>query len=158
MKKEEKLRATDSNPHLAIRIPHEEHEEKTNGRIRIPYTAIQIPISGVLINKARRFESSRYGFESLDKNKSRRLKVRRERFESSSYGFESLLAQNSNLTQAIRIPYTAIRIPHGAEFKSGSGDSNPLNSDSNPWFCRSIKCATCNSSYPIFKSNLSHNG
>ena len=33
-----------------------------------------------------------------------------KRFESSSYGFESLLAQNSNLTQAIRIPYTTIRI------------------------------------------------
>ena len=108
MKKEEKLRATDSNPHLAIRIPHEEHEEKTNERIRIPYTEIRIPISGVLMNKAWRFESSRYGFESLDKNKSKRLKVRRERFESSSYGFESLLAQNSNLTQAIRIPYTTI--------------------------------------------------
>ena len=38
-----------------------------------------------------------------------------ERFESSSYGFESLLVQNSNLTQAIRIPYTTIRIPNSAE-------------------------------------------
>ena len=38
-----------------------------------------------------------------------------ERFESSSYGFESLLAQNSNLAQAIWIPYTAIRIPDSAE-------------------------------------------
>ena len=38
-----------------------------------------------------------------------------ERFESSSYEFESLLAQNSNLAQAIRIPYTAIRIPDFAE-------------------------------------------
>ena len=132
MKKEEKLRATDSNPHLAIRIPHEEYEERTKERIRIPYTAIRIPKSGVLKNKARRFESSSYGFESLGKSKGRRLKVRRERFECSSYGFESLLAQNSNLTQAIRIPYTAIRIPHGAKFKSRSGDLNPLNSDSNP--------------------------
>ena len=92
VKKEEKQRATNSNPNLAIRIPYEDHEEKTKRRIRIPYTAIRIPISGVLMNKARRFESSRYRFESLDKNKSRRLKVRRERFESSSYGFESLLA------------------------------------------------------------------
>ena len=69
MKKEEKLRATDSNPHLAIRIPHEEHEERTEERIQIPYTAIRIPISGVLKNKARRFESSSYGFESLGKIK-----------------------------------------------------------------------------------------
>ena len=105
------------------------------------------------MNKARRFESSRYGFESLGKNKSRRLKVKRDRFESSSYGFESLLgkiqislrrfefttqrfeslmAQNSNLTHAIRIPYTAIRIPYGTEFRSDSCDSNPLHSDSNP--------------------------
>ena len=38
-----------------------------------------------------------------------------ERFESSSYGFESLLAQNSNLAQAIRIPYTTIRIPDSTE-------------------------------------------
>ena len=144
MKKEKKQRAIDSNPNLAIRIHHEEHEEKTKERIRIPYTAIRIPISGILMNKARRFES-------LGKNKSKILKVKRERFESSSYGFESLLAQNSNLTQAIRIPYTAIRIPHGAEFKSLSGDSNPQ-------FCRSINCSTCNSSNPIFKSNLSHNG
>ena len=165
MKKEEKQKDTDSNPNLTIRIHHEEHEEKTKGRIRIPYTAIRILISGVLMNKARQFESSRYGFESLDKNKSRRLKVRESdsnpswrkiqislrRFEFPTQRFESLMAQNSNLTHAIRIPYTAIRIPHGVEFKFGSGDSNP-------WFCRSIKCATCNSSYPIFKSNLSHNG
>ena len=86
------------------------------------------------------------------------MKNKARLFESSSYGFESFLAQNSNFTQAIRIPYTAIRIPHGAEFKSLSGDSNPLNKDSNPQFCRSINCATCNSSNPIFKSNLSHNG
>ena len=133
MKKVKKLRATDSNPHLAIRILHKEHEKRTEKRIPIPYIAIQIPKTGVLKNKARRFESS-------------------------SYGFESLLAQNSNLTQAIRIPYTAIRILHGTKFKSRSGNSNPLNSDSNPWFCRSIKCTTYNSSYPIFKSNLSHSG
>ena len=90
VKKEEKLRAIDSNPHLAIRIPHEKHEERTKEKIRIPYTAIRIPKFRVLKNKARRFESSSYGFESLGKNKGRRLKVRRERFESSSYGFESL--------------------------------------------------------------------
>ena len=151
MKKVEKLRATDSNPHLAIRIPHKEHEERTEERIRIPYTTIRIPKTGVLKNKARRFESSSYGFESLSKSKGRRLKVKRERFEFSSYRFESLLVQNSNLTQAIRIPYTAIRILHGVKFKSRSGNSNP-------WFYRSIKCVTCNSSYSIFKSNLSHNG
>ena len=133
MKKEEKLRATDLNPYTEIRIPHEEHEERTEVRIRIPYTAIRIPKIGVMKNKAMQFESS-------------------------SCGFESLLAQNSNLIQAIRIPYTAIRISHGIKFKSRSGDSNPLNNDSNPWFCRSIKCTTCNSRYPIFKSNLSDNG
>ena len=38
-----------------------------------------------------------------------------ERFESSSYGFKSLLMQNSNLTQAIQIPHTAIRISDSAE-------------------------------------------
>ena len=179
MKKEKKLRATDSNLHLTIQIPHKEHEERTEERIRILYTTIRIPKTGVLKNKARQFKSSSYGFESLGKSKGRRLKVRESdsnlrvtdsnpswrkiqislrRFESPTQRFESLLAQNSNFTQTIRIPYTTIRIPHGAKFKSRSGDSNPLNNDSNPWFCRSIKCATCNSSYPIFKSNLSHNG
>ena len=84
VKKEEKLRATDSKPHLAIRIPYEEHEERTEARIRIPCTAIRIPKIGVMKNKARRFESSSYGFESLIKLK---LKVegQTERFESSSY-------------------------------------------------------------------------
>ena len=125
MKKEEKLRAIDSNPHLAIRIPHEEHEERTEERIQIPYTTIRIPKTGVLKNKARRFESSSYGFESLGKSKGRRLKVRESdsnfritdsnpfwrkiqislrRFESPTQRFESLMAQNSNLAQAIRIP------------------------------------------------------
>ena len=125
MKKEEKLRATDLNPHLTIRIPHEEHEERTEKRIRIPYTTIRIPKTGVLKNKARRFEFSSYGFESLGKSKGRRLKVRESdsnlrvtdsnpswrkiqislrRFESPTQRFESLMAQNSNLAQAIRIP------------------------------------------------------
>ena len=75
VKKEEKLRATDSNPHLAIRIPHEEHEERIEERIRIPYIAIRILTIRVLKNKGRRFESSSYGFESLGKSKGRRLKV-----------------------------------------------------------------------------------
>ena len=35
--------------------------------------------------------------------------------EGQTKRFESLLAQNSNLTQAIRIPYTAIRILDFAE-------------------------------------------
>ena len=76
MKKIEKLKATDSNPHLAIQIPHEEHEERTEERIRIPYIAIQIPTIGVLKNKARRFKFSSYGFESLGKSKGKRLKVK----------------------------------------------------------------------------------
>ena len=79
MKKEEKLRATDSNPYTAIQIPHEEHEERTKEKIRIPYTTIRIPKTGVLKNKTRRFESP-------------------------TQRFESLIAQNSNLAQAIRIP------------------------------------------------------
>ena len=68
MKKEEKLRATDLNPHLVIRISHEEHKERIEARIRIPYTAIQILKTGVMKNKARRFESLSYRFESLDKS------------------------------------------------------------------------------------------
>ena len=106
-----------------------------------------------------RSEKSDLNLRVTDSNPSwRKIQISLRRFESPTQRFESLMAQNSNLTQAIRIPYTAIRIPHGAEFKSGLGNSNPLNSDSNPWFCRSIKCTTCNSSYPIFKSNLSYNG
>ena len=57
------LRATDSNHPFVIRIPYEEHEERTEIRIRIPYTTIRIPKTGVMKNKARRFESSSYGFE-----------------------------------------------------------------------------------------------
>ena len=53
----------------------------------------------------------------MDLNPLAKVKVegQTERFESLSYGFESLLAQNSNLAQAIRIPYTAIRIPDSTE-------------------------------------------
>ena len=125
MKKEEKVRATDSNPYTAIRIPHEENEERIEVRIRIPYIVIRIPKTGVIKNKARRFESSSYGVESLGKSKGRRLKVRESdsnlrvmdsnpfwrkiqillrRFESLTQQFESFMTQNSNLAQAIRIP------------------------------------------------------
>ena len=46
----------------------------------------------------------------MDSNPLAKVKVEGqiERFESLSYGFESLLEQNSNLAQAIRMPYTAI--------------------------------------------------
>ena len=82
----------------------------------------------------QRFESPTQQFESLnlelgrtrqgdsnlrvmDSNLLAKVKVegQTKRFESSSYGFESLLAKNSNLAQAIRIPYTAIRIPNSTE-------------------------------------------
>ena len=112
MKKEEKLRATDSNPYTVIRIPHEEYEERTEERIRIPYIANRILKTGALKNKARRFESSSYGFESLGKSKGKRQKVRENdsnlrvtdsnpswrkiqislrRFESPTPRFESLM-------------------------------------------------------------------
>ena len=52
----------------AIQIPHEDRIEV---RIRIPYIAIRIPKTGVMKNKARRFESSSYGFESLGKIKAK---------------------------------------------------------------------------------------
>ena len=84
-------------------------------------------------NKARRFESLSYGFESLLKLKLK-AEGQIERFESSSY--ESLL---------------------GAKFKYYKGDSNHLYSDLNPSFYKSIKCSTCSSNNSIFNSNLSHN-
>ena len=58
-------------------------------------------------------------------------------FESYNYRFQSFL---------------------GKKFKFYIGDLNPLHSDLNPPFCRSIKCATCNSNNSIFECNLSHNG
>ena len=49
-------------------LPYQEVTcKEIEARIQIPYTTIQIPESGVMKNKARRFESSRYGFESLSK-------------------------------------------------------------------------------------------
>ena len=136
VKKKKKLRAIDSNPHLAIRIPHEEHKERTEERIRISYTTIRIPKTGVLKNKARRFKSSNYRFESLGKSKGRRLKVRKS---------------DSNLRVTDSNPsWRKIQISL-RRFESSTQRSNP-------WLCKSIKCATCNSIYPIFMSNLSRNG
>ena len=45
----------------------------------------------------------------------RKIQISLRRFESFTQRFESLLAQNSNLAQVIRIPYTTIRIPNSAE-------------------------------------------
>ena len=136
MKKEKLLRATDSNHSFNDSNPSWRTWRETEARIRISYTTIRIPKTGVIKNKTRRFESSNYGFESLRKSKGWRLKVRQSnsnlrvtdsnpswrkiqislrRFESPTQRFESLLAQNSNLAQAIRIPYTMIRIPDSAE-------------------------------------------
>ena len=60
MKKEEKLKATDSNPYTAIRIPHEEHEERTEVKIQIPYTTIQIPDSAEALNAQPATPSTRF--------------------------------------------------------------------------------------------------
>ena len=136
VKKEVKLRDTDSN-HLHNDLnPSWKISEEIEAQIWIPYTSIRIPESRVMKNKSRRFESSSCGFESFFKLKLN-AKGQTERFECSSYRFESLL---------------------GTKFKFYKGDSNPLHNDSNLPFYRSIKCATCNSNNPIFKSNLSHNG
>ena len=53
----------------------------------------------------------------MDSNPLAKVKVegQTELFEFLSYEFESLLAQNSNLAQAIRISYTAIRLPDSVE-------------------------------------------
>ena len=136
VKKKVKLRATDSNHLHSDLNPSWKISEEIETWIWIPYTVIRIPKSGVMKNKSRWFESSSYGFESFLKLK---LKVEGqiERFKSSSYGFQSLF---------------------GAKFKFYKGYLNHLHSDSNPSFCRSIKCATCNSNNPIFKSNLFNNG
>ena len=45
----------------------------------------------------------------------RKIQISLRRFEFPTQRFESLLAQNSNLAQAIRIPYTAIRILDSTE-------------------------------------------
>ena len=130
------LRATDSNPPFSDLNPSWRTWRETEARIRIPYTTIRILETGVMKNKARRFESSSYEFQSLSKSKGRRLKVKESdsnlqvtdsnpswskiqislrQFESPTQWFKSLLAQNSNLAQAIRIPYTTIQIPDSTE-------------------------------------------
>ena len=57
MKKEEMLRAIDSNHLFSDSNPSWRTWRETQARIRIPYTAIRIPKTGVMKNKARRFES-----------------------------------------------------------------------------------------------------
>ena len=144
------LRLTDSNPqssdstplwrkkrcweppiritHLVIRIHHEEHEERLKQGFESPKQ--QFESLKLELWRTRQSDSN---FQVMDSNPLEKVKAegQTKRFKISSYGFESLLAQNSNLTQAIWIPYTAIRIPLGAKFKSRSSDSNPLHSDSN---------------------------
>ena len=73
VKKEMKLRATDSNHTNNDSNPSWRTRKEIEARIRIIYIAIRIPESGVMKNKVRWFESSSYGFESLHKLK---LKVR----------------------------------------------------------------------------------
>ena len=69
VKKEVKLRATNLNHIDSDSILHEEQREEIEALIRITYTTIRIPESKVMKNKARRFESSSYEFESLHKLK-----------------------------------------------------------------------------------------
>ena len=135
VKKKVKLKAMDSNHTHNDSNPSWRTSEEIEAWIRILYTAIQIHESRFMKNKSRQFESSSYGFKSLITLKLK-AEGQIERFESSSYEFESLL---------------------GAKFKYYKGDSNHLHSDSNPSFCKSIKCSTYSSNNPIFNSNLSHN-
>ena len=102
------LRAIDSNYPFSDLNPSWKTWIEMEAMIRISYTTIRIPESGVMKNKAMRFESSSYGFEFLSKSK----------------GWRS--------NKAIRIFELRIRISLGAKFKSHSGDSNPLHSDSSP--------------------------
>ena len=136
MKKKVKLRATDSNHIYNDSNPLWRTNEEIEALIRITYTAIRIPESKVMKNKARRFESLSYGFESLHKLK-QKAESQTERFESSSYRFESLF---------------------GVKFKYCKGDLNHLNSNLNHLLCRSIYCLTCNCNNSTFNSNLPHNG
>ena len=76
VKKEEMLRAIDSNHLFSDSNPSWRTWRETEARIRISYTTIRIPKNGVIKNKTRQFESSSYGFESLSKSKDWRLKVR----------------------------------------------------------------------------------
>ena len=63
-----------------------------------------------------RSEESDSNLRVMDSNPSwRKIQISLKWFESPTQRFESLLTQNSNLAQAIRIPYTAIRIPDSAE-------------------------------------------
>ena len=64
-----KLRAMDSNHLYSDSNPSSRTSEKIEARIQITYTVIRIPESKVMKNKARRFESSSYGFKSLHKLK-----------------------------------------------------------------------------------------
>ena len=136
VKKEVKLKAKDSNHLHNNANPSWRISEEIEARIQITYTAIRIHESGVMKNKARRFESSSYRFESFLKLK---LKVegQTKRFKSSNYGFESLIS---------------------TKLKYYKDDLNHLHSDSNPSFCRSIKCSTYSNNNSIFNSNLFHNG
>ena len=126
---EVKLRATDSNHPYNDSNPLWRTIKEIKAQIRITYTVIRIPKFRLIKNKARRFESLSYRFESLHKLK-QKPENWTERFESSSYKFESLL---------------------GAKFKYCEGDSNHL-------LCRSIYYLTYNYNNPTFNSNLSHNG
>ena len=129
VKKKIKLKATDSNHTDNDSNPSWRTSKEIEARIWITYTVIRIPESEVMKNKARRFESSSYGFESLHKLK---LKA-----EGQTKRFESLI---------------------GVKFKYCKGNSNHSNIDLNLSFCRSIYCSTCNCNNSTFNSNLSHNG
>ena len=102
----------------------------SNGWIRISIQEIQIPSEERSETKGHRFESLKFGFESLMKNKWRDwswiqityttiripgfrvMKNKSKRFESSSYGFESYIQKWSwRSDRRIRIFELWIRIP-----------------------------------------------
>ena len=143
----------------AIRIPHEEIRIQIPiSKLRLTDSNPQSRDSNPMWRKKRCWEPPIRipikRFESLMKNMKRELK---QGFESSNQRFESLKLElwktrqgdshlrvmDSNLLakvkaegwrseRAIRIFELRIRIPLGAKFKSHSGDSNALHSDSNP--------------------------
>ena len=113
--------------------------------IRITYTTIQILGFGVRKNKSKRFESLDFELWRTSQSDSN-LRVT----DSNPISKNEAEGQTKSPTQRFESLI-------GAKFKFYKGDSNPLHSDLNRPFCRSIKYRTYHSNNPIFKYNLSHN-
>ena len=112
VKKKVKQRAIDSNHPYSDSNHSWKTCRKIEVRIRIPYTTIRILEFGVMKNKARRFEYSSYGFESLSKSEGwrsdraiwifelqiqitlwRKIQISLRRFKSPIQRFESFILQ-----------------------------------------------------------------